>query len=520
MKEYPFEKDSKCTHYGAPLVNGVLNNGKIRCPWHGACFNTKTGDIEDFPGLDGLTCFNVEQINTDKYKISKLLKENIKFSIDIKNNKTLIIGSGPCGLECAETLRRENYDGNITLISKDDYLPYDRPKLSKSTDTSIDSIQLRKQEFFRENRIEVLLGKPIKVIDFAKKLIGFDDNTKLEYDNLMIATGSIPITSKAPGADLKNIFILRRYQDARNIFDQITLNKRVVIVGSSFIGMEVASALTGKVKSITVITKTDAPFATSFGPEIGNFIKNMHIQNGIYFETNVEIDEFGGGNNPEKTITHVSLSNGKILPCDICVLGLGVKPDNNLFRSPQDANNSLNLNLNQDGFIEVDEYMTTNIPNVFAGGDVVTFPLFLLDRSEKNRNVSIQHWQMATKHGQIAALNILKKRVVIKSVPYFWTVQFGKSFRYAGYSRGYDKIIIHQDDHKSKLVAFYMKDKIVRAVLTFMKDPVASLFAEIFLSGSKVVEHDVNLLKPLFAQDEIYVQGIKKFMGPEKISYL
>nr|DBA34222.1 TPA: hypothetical protein GDO54_001802 [Pyxicephalus adspersus] len=188
---------NKCSHYGAPLSKGSLAGDRVRCPWHGACFNVKTGDIEEFPGLDSLPCFTVKVENGSVHIVtSKKALENVKrvkaMSRHCASDRSIvaIIGTGPAALVCAETLRQEGYTGQIIMVTKEKHLPYDRTKLSKAMNAKPEDIYLRTKEFFSQYDIEVRMEKEAVSVNTDEARVKFRDGSFLQYSQLLIATGS------------------------------------------------------------------------------------------------------------------------------------------------------------------------------------------------------------------------------------------------------------------------------------------------------------------------------------------
>ncbi|XP_036359117.1 apoptosis-inducing factor 3 isoform X1 [Octopus sinensis] len=476
-----FAFGSKCSHYGLPLANGAYCNGRIRCPFHGACFDVKTGDIEDFPGLDSLHTFKVTVENDivkltvpqDKLKEFRRVKPMVKYS-SATNKVNLLVGGGPASLICAETLRQEGFTGKIILASKEECIPYDRPKLSKTMSASADSLALRSKDFLKEHDIEFLGEKQLVNIDSEKKKAIFKDGTEISYTNLLLATGGIPRSLEIPGNDLQNVCFLRTPSEANYIATE-SKGKNAVIIGSSFIGMEVAAAILEKAKSVTVISNANLPFKTVLGSHLAEKILQLHIDKGVKFQFNTSPTELKGNNGK---LTSVVLANGEELPADVCVVGIGVTPATAYLEGSP-------LQKNSYGFVCVNEYMQTNVEGIYAAGDITEFPLFL--RSNEGSNV--QHWQMAHAQGKNAALNMLGKNTKIRSVPCFWTMMFGKSIRYAGYGKDYNDIVVHGDDEK--IACFYTKGEEILAVASLNHDPIVAKVAEIMAEGKMLTKNEV-----------------------------
>ncbi|XP_056602552.1 apoptosis-inducing factor 3 isoform X1 [Triplophysa dalaica] len=479
----------KCPHYGAPLVKGVLSKGRVRCPWHGACFNITTGDIEDYPGLDSLPTFQVRvekekviiRANKQALQTQRRTKAMSKCSAVINScngfSHVLIIGSGPAGLVCAETLRQEGFTDRIVMCTMDKHPPYDRPKLSKSLESTAEQLQMRSAEFFQMHDIEVQLEKEVVSVDVRSKTVLFRDGFKMEYRKLLIATGSRPKPLSYKGQDVGNVFYLRTPEEANSIA-ALASNKNAVIVGTSFIGMEVAAALTDKAHSVSVIGIEAVPFRKALGEKVGKVLMKLFELNRVKFYMLNEVWEMRGQNGQLKEVV---LKSGKVLRADVCVIGIGSGPATAFLKQS-------GIHMDSKGFIPVNKTMQTNMDGVFAGGDVVTFPLAL----RSNKKVNIPHWQMAHVHGRVAALSMMGKATDIKAVPYFWTAMFGKSIRYAGYGDGFDDVVIQGDLEELKFVAFYTKSEEVVSVASMNYDPIVSRVAEVFGSGKTIRKRDVE----------------------------
>ncbi|XP_044139812.1 apoptosis-inducing factor 3-like isoform X2 [Bufo gargarizans] len=484
---------NKCSHYGAPLSKGVLVGDRVRCPWHGACFNVRNGDIEEFPGLDSLPCFKITVENGSVYIVtSKKALESTKRIKSMSSrcagdrSTVVIIGTGPSALVCAETLRQEDYKGRIVLVTREKHVPYDRTKLSKAMNAKAVEIYLRSTEFYKEHDLEVWTEKEAVSVNTDEARVKFSDGSFLQYSQLLIATGSRPRELKCPGSTLKNVFYLRCPEDANAISEAAT-KKNVVIMGSSFIGMEVAAFLADKACSVSVVGKSDVPFQAVMGTQIGEVAMKLLMERGVKFYMRTEAREIQGNGGQVKEVV---LRNGTHLPADVVVAGIGVTPVSNFLKGSRVA-------VGIKGAIYVDQFMRTSVHDVFAAGDVVSFPLAMMDGHRAN----IGHWQMAHSHGRIAALNMLNKQVPVTSVPFFWTSLLGKSIRYAGFGEGFTEIVIKGALEELKFLAFYLKDDIVVAVSSMNFDPIVSQVAEIIFSGKRITKKEV------LAEDFINVIG-------------
>lgn len=476
---------TKCTHYGAPLDKSALADGRIRCQWHGACFNIATGDIEDFPGLDSLPCYKVTIVD-ENVKVKALKKEletNKRVKHMVRQNECdeesfVVVGGGPAGATCVETLRQEGFAGKITLVCKENALPYDRIKVSKALDVTIDKLQLRDEEFYLNNGINVLKNTAAISIDTNNNEVALSNGTKLHFDKLFVATGSKALKAKVPGADLNNVLVLRNYNDAEYLLTQLDNTKQVVVLGSSFIALETAASCVSKVNKLTLIARGDSLLEASFGSRIGNAIKTLFEEKGINFVMQSGIKRCVDGGNG--SIGSVELIDGTILQADVCVMGVGSGLNTEFLKGS-------NIEVEGNGTIEVDDYLRTNNCHIFAGGDIAKAPVW----SHDNMKTAIGHYPLAHMHGRIAALNMMDKKVPLKTVPFFWTMLFGKGYRYAGHGR-YDDIIYNGNVEEHKFVAYYLKDDKVIAISSCGLDPIVSQFAELLHQGKSLYRKDIE----------------------------
>ncbi|XP_027239416.2 apoptosis-inducing factor 3 isoform X2 [Penaeus vannamei] len=477
---------SKCSHYGAPLEKGALCEGRVRCPWHGACFSLETGDIEDFPGLDSIPKYDVEVVDgsvkvmasQEHFGAAKRVKPLAKRD---ENNNTsfVVIGGGAAGATCVERLRQEGFTGRLVMVTRENHLPYDRPKLSKAMHLTPDNITLRSNQFYESGDIEIKLGVTAEGLDAENKVVKLSNGEELTYDKVFIATGGKPRQLSNPGADLKGIFVVRTPEDA-NAVAAAAAGKRVAIIGTSFIGMEAAAYLSSedRAASVTVVGNTEVPFERSLGRAVGERIQKLFEENGVKFANKVNVKEFIG---EDGQVKEVVLDNDETIPADVVVMGVGVVPDTQFLSTSS-------VRLDERGFVPVNEHLETNIADVYCGGDIASFPLFLHD----GEKVAIGHWQVAHGHGSTAALNMLGKATPVKSVPFFWTVLYGKSLRYTGHGM-YDDILIGGDLENLAFIAYYCKGDRVVALASLGKDPAAAKYAEMlnngdFLTREKVIE--------------------------------
>src|ERR1044071_2426773 len=386
-----------CTHYGAPLVEGVINGERIVCPWHHACFNAITGDLEEPPALDSLPCFPVRVEDGKVFVGAPVDAKDRRVPPMTKRQSNdervfVIIGGGAAGYTAAQTLREDGFTGRVIMITRETHLPYDRPNLSKEYlqgNAEPSWLPLRSKDFFAEHDIEVIRGAEITHIDAAKKTIELADGETLVCNALLVATGGQPRHLPFQSAAQENVFLLRSYADADALIATAETGKRVVVIGSSFIGMEVASSLISRGCDVTVVAPDEVPFKKILGPEIGSLFQQVHEENGVKFKLGASVANFVG---PE-IVTQVVLENGESLATDLVVVGVGVKPATEFLDG---------VSLHRDGGVIVDEYMRA-AEDVYAAGDIAYFP-----NPRTGERQRIEHWRTAMQQGRVAAHNMAR----------------------------------------------------------------------------------------------------------------
>lgn len=464
---------AKCSHYNAPLKSGAFSGDRVRCPWHGACFSTKTGDIEDFPGMDGLPVFEVRVAGNDV--IVKGDPEEVRSSRRTgqmcpgrdDTRVFVIVGGGAAGASCAQALRKNGFAGRIVVLCKENVLPYDRPKLSKAMTAALDSILLRSADFWTKHGVEFKLGTLVTELDAKTKTITLESGEKMTYDACLIATGGTPRGLPGAAGPFSNVFLLRDYDQAATIESE-SAGKKVLIVGSSFIGMEIAAAISGKASSITVIGMEKVPFERVLGAELGAAMQALHESKGIKFQMQATLKDV---RHDGKTVSAVVLNSGEEIECDMICVGAGVTPTTSFIKGVELAkpDNSLLC----DVFMKVE-----GADALYAAGDIARFPLKMLN----NRLARIEHWGMALKQGQIAALSMLNKPTALDSVPYFWTGMYGKTVRYCGHGLDVDEVIMdgaNLEPANLKFLAFYSSKGTIVAAASIGRDPLVSMIGEL-----------------------------------------
>ncbi len=451
---------ASCTHYGAPLEEGVLKGDTIICPWHHACFNAKNGDLLEPPAMDALPVFELKidgesiQINVPDEIEGSRRPGMAKRDSKADNRTFVILGAGASAYSAAQSMRENGFRGNIVMVTKEKRNPYDRPNLSKdylAGSAEPEWMPLRPDDFFEEYGIEIKQAVSIKGVDFQKKQVALDNNESLKYDKLLIATGGIPNRLKVKGSDLENVFYLRSFDDADRIIASLKDSKNAIVIGAGFIAMETAHSLTERKLKVTVIAPGEVPFESNFGVEIGRLFRKEHEKNGVAFKLKSKVKEFKGAGKVESVL----LESGEEIKTDIVIVGIGVSPATGFLN---DAELMDDKSLKTDAFLRVRE-------DVYASGDIASFPDF-----RTGNHIRIEHWRLAEQLGRTAGANMAGKEIRYNGVPFFWTTQAGMNLRYVGYVKDWDEILIDGNIAHKKFISYYIKNNAVMAAAGINRD--------------------------------------------------
>ncbi len=450
-----------CTHYHGPLAEGLVVDRTVRCPWHHACFDLRTGEALRAPAFDPIVCWNVQR--QDDLLVVQGKRERPAARPDPNGgsapDRIVIIGSGAAGFAAAEMLRREGFQNQIVMLSSDDSLPYDRPNLSKdylAGTIPFKFVPLKSERFYSEKAIEARLGETVVGLDVGARAVTLAGGDAVPYDRLLLATGAEPVRLDVPGADQPHIRTLRSLADCRAIIEQAKAARRAVVIGASFIGLEVAASLRARKLEVHVVAPDKRPMERVLGPQLGDFIRTLHEEHGVVFHLENKPAAFDGN--------IVRLEQGPPIEADLVVVGIGVRP--RLALAEQ-------AGLALDRGIAVDEYLQTSAPGIYAAGDIARWP----DR-HSGQAIRVEHWVVAERQGQTAARNMLGHRTPFDAVPFFWSQHYDIPVNYVGHAESWDEIAIDGDIMKKDCVLRFKSKGRVAAVASIFRDR-QSLEAEV-----------------------------------------
>ncbi len=451
-----FAIGATCSHYGGPLAEGLLVGDSVRCPWHHARFSLRTGAAIGAPAFNPLPCWRVEKRDGkvfvhEKAEPADRRRAGTARSSTGPSERVVIVGGGAAGFATAEMLRREGFAGSVTLLSSDDTAPYDRPNCSKdylAGNAPEDWMPLKPREFYAEHAIGLELRADVTGLDIKARQLAIAGGRSVTFDKLVLATGAQPVRLDIPGGSQPQVHVLRSLADARAIIATAKEARRAVVIGASFIGLEVAASLRARDLQVHVVAPERLPMERILGRELGDFIRGLHEEHGVVFHLEETVTAIDGRN--------VKLKGGTTLSADLVVVGIGVRPRTQLAE---------HAGLKIERGVLVNEHLETSAPGIYAAGDIARWP-----DPHSGERLRIEHWVVAERQGQTVAQNILGQRQRFSDVPFFWSQHYDVPINYVGHAEKWDKLEVEGDIAARDCLVRYRRDGKLLAVATIYRD--------------------------------------------------
>jgi NADPH-dependent 2,4-dienoyl-CoA reductase/sulfur reductase-like enzyme/nitrite reductase/ring-hydroxylating ferredoxin subunit len=461
-----FAVGAHCTHYHGPLAEGLVTGGGIRCPWHHACFDLRTGEATRAPALSPIAVWKVEQ-QDGRIFVREKREQPRPQAIVITDapGRIVIVGGGAAGFAAAEMLRRQEYSGSIVMLSHEAAAPVDRPNLSKdylAGNAPEDWVPLRPDDFYAEAKIDLRLNIEVTAIETDARQVVTSDGETIPYDRLLLATGAEPVRLPIPGMDQPHVHVLRSLADSRAIIASADGARRAVVIGASFIGLEAAASLRARNIEVHVVGLEQRPMERVLGPELGDFVRALHEEHGVIFHLGDTVTAIDG--------KHATLKSGSVIEADLVVVGVGVRPRLELAEK---------AGLAVDRGVTVNAYLETSIPGIYAAGDIARWP-----DPHSLQTIRVEHWVVAQRQGQTAARNMLGQREPFHAVPFFWSQHYDVPINYVGHAEKWDEITVNGDISGKDCLLQYKSNGRALAVASIYRD-IASLEAELAMEKAR-----------------------------------
>jgi 3-phenylpropionate/trans-cinnamate dioxygenase ferredoxin reductase component len=360
----------------------------------------------------------------------------------------VIVGASLAGAKAAEELRTQGFDGRVVLVGAEPERPYERPPLTKDYlrgESEREKVYVHTVRFYAENEIELETATAATAIDLAEARVTLEDGRAIGFDRLLLATGAEPRAISVDGAALDGVYYLRTLADCDVLRERLETGGRVVVVGAGWIGSEFAASARQRGLDVTIVDPLALPNERIFGPQIGAFYRDVHVQHGVEMVLGESVTALLG----RSAVAAVRTNGGREIACDFVVVGIGVTPRVQLAE---------HAGLDVENGIVVSDALQTSSPTVFAAGDVAS-----ADHPFYGERIRLEHWANALNQGPAAARSMLGEKTSYDRIPYFYSDQYDIGMEYSGYAPRWDEIVFRGERDSGEFIAFWLKDQRVIA---------------------------------------------------------
>jgi 3-phenylpropionate/trans-cinnamate dioxygenase ferredoxin reductase subunit len=388
----------------------------------------------------------------------------------------VIVGAGMAGAKAAEGLRERGFEGRVVLVGEEAERPYERPPLSKDflRGEKEDTPYVHPEGFYEEHEVELLSSTRAVAIDPSAGEVSLEGGERIAYDRLLLCTGAEPRRLAVPGAELDGIHYLRTVEDSRRLGAELEPGRRLVVVGSGWIGSEIAASARQRKCEVAMLELGALPLERALGPELGRVYLEQHVENGVEYLAGTVVDRFEG----DGAVDHVVTQGGAVLDADLVAVGIGVLPRTELAEA---------AGLEIENGIAVDERLETSAPGVFAAGDVANaqHPFY-------GERLRVEHWANALNQGPVAADAMLGRPTAYEEIPYFFSDQYDGGMEYSGYAREWDEVVFRGDPSSREFLAFWLKGERVVAAMNMNVWDLHDELRELIGSRAPVSRRDLE----------------------------
>lgn len=441
--------NSSCPHAGAPLEKGALCITRIICPWHKSCFAAADGTVLEPPSLESLqsyfleisgeeVCIDLERSGQEKQA------PPLEKAPPISDQTFAILGGGAAAAAAAKELRTLGFSGRLVMISREERGPYDRTLLSKmylSGQADSKMLPLQPETLLSDCQVEFLQAE-IDDVDSEQHTIHFKNgHPALRYDKALIATGGTPRPLPLADSDVQPL-VLRNVEDANRLIAAAERAKTALIIGASFISMEVASAFRERGLAVTIVSREKIPLVKQLGAQMGQLLLQKHLAKGVRFLPETEVEAIARAGSASR----VRLTNGQEMNADLVVSGIGIVPATEFLK---------NVPRNEDQSLSVDAFMRIlGVESLYAAGDVANFPL----PGNTTHRARIEHWRVAQQQAKTAAASMMGLEQPFEKIPYFWTYHYGIRYEFFGQIPEKFELLVDGNLEEPKFIAAYLAD--------------------------------------------------------------